>query len=454
MRHRRADVEEAGVGNRINKMTEGTLNHLQKKILFTLGFLALYRIGVHIPIPGVDTAALADFFKGQGGNLFGMFNVFSGGALQRFSVCALGIMPYISSSIIAQLLTVVVPHLEQLSKEGEAGRKKVNQYTRYGAIVLALVQGVMIANTLESSSFQGRGLVLEPGAGWVALTVLSLTAGTAFIMWLGEQITERGVGNGMSLIIFAGIVATIPNVVTNTYTQYNNAEMDLARILLILGVCLVVTAGVVFIEQGARQVPIQYAKRQVGRKVYGGQNSHLPIRVNSAGVIPPIFASSLLQFPVTLQRFAKEGVLAQWIGVLFAPGGWFYNFIYVVMIIFFAFFYTSITFKADDIAENLKKYGGFIPGIRPGARTSEFLHRVTNRLTLVGGIYLATLCVLPSVLTSKFNVQFYFGGTSLLIVVGVALETFRQIDAHRQSLRYDSFLKGTTVRSRRGSGGI
>ena len=439
------------MGQRIAKLPEGALNHLQKKILFTLGFLALYRIGVHIPIPGVDTAALADFFKGQGGNLFGMFNMFSGGALQNFSVCALGVMPYISASIIAQLLTVVVPHLEQLSKEGDAGRKKITQYTRYGAVALAVVQGTMISRSLEGASFSGRPLVLDPGFGWSFLTVLSLTAGTAFIMWLGEQITERGVGNGMSLVIFAGITATIPHVLTNTYTQYTGGDMDAGRILLILGVCLAVTAGVVFMEQGARQVPVQYAKRQVGRKVYGGQASHLPIRVNSSGVIPPIFASSLLQFPVTIQGFWPETKIGSWLSVLFVPGGWFYNVVYVTLIVFFAFFYTSITFKPDDIAENLKKYGGFIPGIRPGARTAEFLDKVVSRLTLSGALYLATLCIVPSILTSKFNVQFYFGGTSLLIVVGVALETFRQIDAHRQSLRYDAYMKGTSIRPRSGS---
>lgn len=439
------------MGQRIAKLPEGTLNHLQKKILFTLGFLALYRIGVHIPIPGVDTGALADFFKGQGGNLFGMFNMFSGGALQNFSVCALGVMPYISASIIAQLLTVVVPHLEQLSKEGEAGRRKITQYTRYGAVVLAVIQGTMISRSLEGASFSGRPLVLDPGYGWTFLTVLSLAAGTSFIMWLGEQITERGVGNGMSLVIFAGITATIPQVVTNTYSQYTGGEMDVGRILLVLGVCLAVTAGVVFMEQGARQVPVQYAKRQVGRKVYGGQASHLPIRVNSAGVIPPIFASSLLQFPVTIQGLWPDTKIGSWLSVLFVPGGWFYNVVYVTLIVFFAFFYTSITFKPDDIAENLKKYGGFIPGIRPGARTSEFLEKVVSRLTLVGALYLATLCIVPSILTAKFNVQFYFGGTSLLIVVGVALETFRQIDAHRQSLRYDSFMKGTSIRPRSGS---
>lgn len=434
----------------ISRLPEGTLNHLQKKILYTLGFLAIYRVGVHIPVPGVDTQALSEFFKSQGANLFGMFNMFSGGALERFSVFALGVMPYISASIIAQLLTVVVPFLEALSKEGEAGRKKITQYTRYGTVVLALIQGFMIANTLESAMPGGASLVHDGGMAWKILTTLSLTAGTAFVMWIGEQITERGVGNGMSLIIFAGIVAGLPQVIGNTYTQYSNAQMDIPRMLLIAGVVIAVIAGVVFIEQGLRQVPIQYAKRQVGGKIYGGQNSHLPIRLNSAGVIPPIFASSLLQFPLTIAAVMPESAVAGFVTSVFGPGGWLYNTVYVVMIIFFAYFYTSITFKPDDIAENLKKHGGFIPGIRPGARTSEFIHKVVNRLTLVGAIYLAAICVLPTILTGSFNVQFYFGGTSLLIVVGVALETFRQIDAHRQSLRYDTFLKRGAIRPRGG----
>ena len=434
----------------ISRLPEGTLNHLQKKILYTLGFLAIYRVGVHVPVPGVDTAALSEFFKSQGANLFGMFNMFSGGALERFSVFALGVMPYISASIIAQLLTVVVPFLEALSKEGEAGRKKITQYTRYGTIVLALIQGFMIANTLEAAMPGGASLVHDGGLGWKILTTISLTAGTAFVMWIGEQITERGVGNGMSLIIFAGIVAGLPSVIGNTYTQYSNAQMDIPRMLLIAGVIIAVIAGVVFIEQGLRQVPIQYAKRQVGGKIYGGQNSHLPIKLNSAGVIPPIFASSLLQFPLTIAAVSPNSALAGFITSVFGPGGWLYNTVYVVMIIFFAYFYTSITFKPDDIAENLKKHGGFIPGIRPGARTSEFIHKVANRLTLVGAVYLAGICVLPTILTGSFNVQFYFGGTSLLIVVGVALETFRQIDAHRQSLRYDTFLKRGAIRPRGG----
>ena len=429
------------MGQRISSLPEMTMNHLQKKILFTLGFLALYRVGVHVPIPGVDAARLSEFFQSQGANLFGMFNMFSGGALERFSIFALGVMPYISASIIAQLLTVVVPHLEALSKEGDAGRKKITQYTRYGTIVLALVQGFFIANTLLSSNLGGSGSVVTGGGtGWLVFTALSLTAGTALVMWIGEQITERGVGNGISLIIFAGIVAGLPSVISNTYSKYNSAEMGLPQILLLGAVVVIITAGVVFIEQGARQVPIQYAKRQVGRRVYGGQSSHLPIRVNTAGVIPPIFASSLLQIPVTGAQMFQGSVFADVVNSVFIPGGWLYNVVYLALIIFFAFFYTSIQFKPDDIAENLKKHGGFIPGVRPGARTSEFLERVINRLTLTGAIYLAAICLVPSIITDRFNVQFYFGGTSLLIIVGVALETFRQIDAHRQSLRYEAFM--------------
>ena len=435
----------------ISKLPEGTLNHLQKKILYTLGFLAIYRIGVHVPIPGVDTDALGEFFKSQGANLFGMFNMFSGGALERFSVFALGVMPYISASIIAQLLTVVVPHLEALSKEGEAGRRKITQYTRYGTVLLAFIQGYMIANTLEAAPFQGGSLVLTGGLGWKLMTTLSLTAGTAFVMWLGEQITERGVGNGMSLIIFAGIVAGLPRIIGNTYSQFSHAQLDLARIALLGAVIILVIAGVVFLENGVRQVPIQYAKRQVGGRIYGGQNSHLPIRINAAGVIPPIFASSLLQFPLTISAVAPNSKIAHFVTTNLNPGGWLYNTVYVSMIIFFAYFYTSITFKPDEIAENLKKHGGFVPGIRPGAKTAEFMERVVSRLTLSGALYLSAICVLPTILTGKFNVQFYFGGTSLLIVVGTALETFRQIEAHRQSLRYDAFLKRGAIRPRRGT---
>ncbi len=436
------------MGKRVSSLPEVSLNHLQKKILYTLGFLALYRIGVHVPIPGVDSHALGEFFRSQGANLFGMFNMFSGGALERFSIFALGVMPYISASIIAQLLTVVVPHLEALSKEGDAGRKKITQYTRYGTVVLSLIQGFMIAKTLAGAQFGGGQLVMDSGPWWLFMTALSLTAGTAFVMWLGEQITDKGVGNGMSLIIFSGIVAGLPHVIGSTYSKVNSAEMEIPQILLLVTVVVVITAGVVFMEQGARQVPIQYAKRQVGRRVYGGQTSHLPMRINTAGVIPPIFASSLLQLPVTVAAVSENTPVANFINTFFVPGGWLYNLIYLTLIVFFAFFYTSIQFKPDDIAENLKKHGGFIPGIRPGARTSEYLGKVINRLTLFGALYLAAICLVPSLITDRFHVQFYFGGTSLLIIVGTALETFRQIDAHRQSLRYEAFLKQGSIRPR------
>lgn len=436
------------MGKGTSPLSRMTVNHLQRKILFTLGFLALYRIGVHVPVPGVNAAALTEFFKSQGANLFGMFNMFSGGALQRFSIFALGVMPYISASIIAQLLTVVVPHLEALSKEGEAGRKKITQYTRYATIVLALIQGFMIANTIASADIGGGQLVEDGGIAWLVMTAISLTAGTAFVMWLGEQITDKGVGNGISIIIFCGIVAGLPSVITNTYSKYNNAEMEVAQIALLLLIVVAITAGTVFIELGARQVPIQYPKRQVGKKVYGGQTSYLPIRVNTAGVIPPIFASSLLQIPVTGASLFQGTSFASLVNTILFPGGWLYNTLYLVLIVFFAFFYTSIQFKPDDIAENLKKHGGFVPGIRPGARTADFLGKIINRLTLTGAIYLSAICLVPSMITDRFNVQFYFGGTSLLIIVGVALETFRQIEAHRQSLRYEAFMKQGSPRSR------
>ena len=440
------------MSGRIVSLPEGRINHLQKKILFTLFFLAIYRIGVHIPIPGVDTFALGEFFRNQGSNLFGMFNMFSGGALQNFSILALGVVPYISSSIVMQMLTFAVPHFVALSKEGDAGRKKINQYTRYGTVVLAAFQGFMLAKTLENQDFAGSPLVITGGTGWIFLTALSVTAGTAFVMWLGEQITDRGVGNGISLIIFASIVSSLPSMVMNTYSDFTNQQLDLFKVLLMVVISTLITAGVVFMEQGARQISVQYAKRQVGRKVYGGQNSHLPIRINTAGVIPPIFASSVLNLPLTISAMTPNSGVADFLNTFFIPGGWLYNVVFVLLIVFFAFFYTGISFRADDVAENLKKHGGFIAGIRPGARTAEYLDKVLSRLTMVGAIYLSAICVLPTLLASKISVQFAFGGTSLLIVVGVALETFRQIDSHRQSLRYDSFLKGkTAIRPRRGT---
>lgn len=429
------------------------MNHLQKKILYTLGFLALYRIGVAVPVPGVDAQALASFFESQqkaGGTFFGLFNMYAGGALERFSVFALGVMPYISASIVAQLLTVVVPALEQLSKEGEAGRRKITQYTRYGTIVLALIQGFTLAKTLSSGMLNSGGVSLVPDAGvtWLVLTTISLTAGTAFVMWLGEQITDRGVGNGISLIIFAGIVATFPSHIRETYQAVNSGQsMGWAQVALLCALGIAICAGVVFVEQGARLIPVQYAKRQVGRQQFSGQTTHLPVKINSAGVIPPIFASSLLQFPATIAMASPDGWFSIWVNKYFAYGQWLHNIAYLALIIFFAFFYTSITFKPDDIAENLQKNGGSILGIRPGPRTSEYLSRIISRLTLAGAVYLAIVCITPTVMTNRFGIQFAFGGTSLLIVVGVALDTFRQIEAHRQSLRYDAFLKTS-----RGSG--
>ena len=441
------------MGQRLANLPE--VNNLTKKIIYTLGFLAIYRVGVHLPIPGVDTQALSQFFSSQGANMFGMFNMFSGGALERFSVFELGVMPYISASIIAQLLTVVVPHLEQLSKEGESGRKKITQYTRYGTVLIAVVQGYMIASGLEGSQqMSGMRLVMEGGASWKWMTVLSLTAGSAFVMWLGEQITERGVGNGISLIIFAGIVAGLPSVISNTYSQTASGDMDFGRALLIAVVCMAICAGVVFMEQAERKIPVTYAKRQVGRRVFGGQSSFLPMRINASGVIPPIFASSLLNFPVTFAAMSEGSAISNFITSVFIPGGWLYNAVFAPMVIFFAFFYTSIVFKPDDIAEDLKKSGGFIPGIRPGAKTADYLHKISHRLVCPGSLYLAGICVVPTVLIGKFDVQFYFGGTSLLIVVGVALQTFRDIDSQMQQLRYESFMsKGNSGRgSSRGRG--
>jgi len=424
------------------------MNQLQQRILFTLAFIGLYRVGVHIPIPGVDGDALATFFQQQGANLFGTLNMFTGGALERFSVVALGVMPYISASIIFQLLTVAVPHLEQLRKEGQTGQQKINQYTRYATMGLAIVQGFFISRSLSGQVFAGKALVMDPGFGWILLSTLSLTAGTAFVMWLGEKITDHGVGNGISLIIMAGIIASLPSVLANTYQQHTMSEIDTSTILFILFVIVLITAGVVFMEQASRRIPVEYARRQVGNKVYQGQNTYLPLRINAAGVIPPIFASSLLQFPSTFVSFAPQGGWADVLRDTLAPTGYVFNLIYAVLVIFFTFFYVSITFKPDDIAENLKKNGGFIPGIRPGARTSEFLQKISDRLTCIGSVYLAFICVFPVFLTARFNIPFAFGGTSLLIVVGVALDTFRQLEAHRQSLRYDTFLKKGTVKTR------
>ena len=396
---------------------------LKKRILFTLGLLIVYRIGVHVPVPGIDSVALASFFAEAEGTIFGIFNMFSGGAFERLSVFALGIMPYISASIILQLLTVVIPHLEQLKKEGEQGRKKITQYTRYGTVVLSIIQGFGISVGLESmTSPGGAPVVLMAGWGFRLMTVITLTAGTAFIMWLGEQITERGVGNGISLIIFAGIVTGLPGAIVNTVRLLSTGEMGIFAILLLLVLMVAVVGLIIFVEQGQRRIPVQYAKRVVGRRMYGGQSTHLPLKINTSGVIPPIFASSIIMFPATIGSFVE----VEWIQSISAamrPGNAVYELIFIGFIFFFCYFYTAVTFNPVDVADNMKKAGGYIPGIRPGKRTADYIDKVLTRLTLGGAIYVSTVCVLPSILITKFNVPFYFGGTALLIVVGVAIDT-------------------------------
>ena len=423
---------------------------LKKRIFYTFALLIVYRIGVHVPTPGIDAIALASFFARAKGTLLGMFDMFSGGALERLSVFALGIMPYISASIILQLLTVVVPHLERLSKEGEQGRKKITQYTRYGTVLLSIIQGFGISVGLEQmSSPGGASVVLNPGWEFRLMTVITLTAGTAFIMWLGEQITEKGIGNGISLIIFAGIVARLPNAVANTFKLLSTGEMGIFLILIMIIFMIAVVGFIIFVEQAQRRIPVQYAKRVVGRKMYGGQSTHLPLKINTSGVIPPIFASSIMMFPATIGSFIAVAWMQNIVSAI-TPGSIIYEVLFVGLIFFFCYFYTAITFNPDDVAENMKKHGGYIPGIRPGKRTADYIERVLTRITLGGAIYVSAVCVLPSILISKFNVPFYFGGTALLIVVGVAIDTVSQIESHMLTRHYEGFLKkgGDRVKGR------
>jgi preprotein translocase subunit SecY len=423
---------------------------LRRRLLFTLGMLAVYRLGVHVPTPGIDRQAMAAFFDQQKNTLFGFLNLFSGGALEQFSVFSLGIMPYISASIILQLLTVVFPYLERLSKEGEIGRRKITQYTRYGTVVLSIIQGIMISVGLEGTQISGgHSLVLNPGWSFRIMTVITLTSGTAFIMWLGEQITERGIGNGISLIIFAGIVARLPSAVTTTLQFMREGELGPLVALLILVLSVLVVGAIIFVERGQRRIPVQYAKRVVGRKMYGGMTSHLPLKVNTANVIPPIFASSILIFPATLAQFANHPWVQTASGAL-APGTWLHDLVYIILIIFFAFFYTAVVFNPSDVAENMKKAGGYIPGIRPGQKTAEYIERVLSRITLSGAIYLCIVSLLPTILVRQFNVPFYFGGTALLIVVGVALDTVAQMETHLITRNYEGFMKRGRLRGRRG----
>lgn len=434
---------KAGVQNAAN------IPELRRRIFFTLGMLAVYRAGVQIPTPGINGEALANFFAQKAGTLFDMFNMFSGGALEKFSIFSLGIMPYISASIIFQLLTVVVPQLEALSKEGEAGRHKITQYTRYATVALSLLQGLFISIGLESMTAPtGETIVIAAGWGFRLLTMLTLTSGTAFIMWLGEQMTERGIGNGISMIIFAGIVARMPAALANTFRMVTAGELAVILLPLMLVMVAVVVGLIIFCETGQRRIPIQYAKRIVGRQMYGGQQSHLPLKINMSGVIPPIFASSIMMFPQTIGNFIK----VDWVQRASAALSWGslpHTVIYVSFIVFFCFFYTAVTFNPTDVAENLKKHGGFIPGVRPGKKTAEFIDKIIVRLTVIGAIYISAVCVLPTVLVKQFNVPFYFGGTALLIVVGVAIDTMAQIESHTIMRNYDGFMKSGRFKGRR-----
>lgn len=408
--------------------------------------LAVYRIGAYIPTPGVRGDALSQYLHQAASGLMGFFDMFSGGALSRVTIFALGIMPYITASIVLQLLTVVIPRLQALAKEGESGRKKITEYTRYGTVVIAAFQSFWMAVGIEKMG--GGAFVESTGWSFRILTMITLTAGTTFIMWLGEQITERGIGNGISLIIFAGIVAGFPSAVINTFGLVTSGEIPYFMLAVILVIIVSVIAAIILMERGQRKISVQYAQRMVGRKIYKGQSTHLPLKINSAGVIPPIFASSILMFPATIASFTEVSWVKDIAGQL-APGRLLYTTVYVAMIVFFAFFYTAIVFNPVDIAENLKKYGGFIPGIRPGKKTSDYLYRVLTRITLGGALYLAAVCVLPDIFYKAFNVPFYFGGTSLLIVIGVALDTVSQIESHLIQRHYGGFLKGVSVKGRR-----
>ena len=422
---------------------------LNRRILFTLGMLIVYRVGCAIPTPGIDPVQVKQFFSEQGGGILSIFNLFSGGALEQLSIFALGIMPYISASIILQLLTAVVPQLEELKKEGEQGRRTITRYTRYGTVGLALIQGFLLSVALEGGAFGARS-VIEPGWEVRFLAVTTLVTGTAFIMWLGEQISERGIGNGISLVIFSGIVVSIPSALANVADLLRTEQLRVIGFLLLIVFMLSITATIVFFERAQRRIPIQYARRVVGRKVYGGGTTYFPLRLNSATVIPAIFASSLLIFPLSIAQWSNSEMISDFVGDYLGFGTWTYNAVFAGLIIFFTYFYTGIVINPDDVAENIKKNGGYIPGIRPGKRTAEYIHRVLNRITLIGALYLATVCLLPLILSVRFGIPFAFGGTALLIVVGVGMDTVGQIEAHLLSRNYESLMQGTQVRGRRG----
>ncbi len=427
----------------------GQLKELRQRLFFVLVALFVYRVATHIPVPGINPVALAELFNQQRGTILDMFNMFSGGALSRFSVVALGIMPYISASIIMQLLSVVDPKLKQLKKEGETGRKKITQYTRYGTVVLATFQAFGVAIALEGQQAIGQAVVMDPGIGFRVVAITTLVTGTMFLMWLGEQITERGVGNGISMIIFAGIVAGLPSAIGGTLELSRTGEMHLLAVFGLFALAIAVTGFVVFVERGQRRITVNYAKRQVGRKMYGGQASHLPLKLNMAGVIPPIFASSLILFPATIAGWFSQSEGMGWLqdfATTLSPGQPIYVLCYAAGIIFFCFFYTAMVFDPRETADNLKKSGAFIPGMRPGEQTANYLDKVLTKLTLAGAVYITSVCLLPEFLIVKFNVPFYFGGTSLLIIVVVVMDFMSQIQAHLMSHQYEGLMKKANLK--------
>jgi preprotein translocase subunit SecY len=427
----------------------GRISELRQRILFTLGMLAVYRIGAFIVTPGIDPEVVRNFFQQMQGTVFGLFTLFSGGALEQLSIFSLGIMPYISASIIFQLLTIVIPQLEELKKEGEQGQRRINQWTRYATIALSLFQSSLIAVALERGQF-GEGAVLEPGWSFRLMCMITLTCGTAFIMWLGEQITERGIGNGISMVIFAGIIISIPSALGNLFQLIRTDQFTLLGTVVLFAFAILVVGLVVVVERGQRRIPLQHARRVVGRRIQQGGMSYFPLRVNTAGVIPAIFASSLLMFPLTIGQFTESTMVRDFIDTYLNPTSALYQVIYVGLIVFFCYFYTAIVINPADVAENIKRSGAYIPGIRPGKKTAEHIDRILSRITLIGAVYMSAVCVLPTFLAVRSGVPFYFGGTALLIVVGVGLDTIAQIEAHLVSRQYEGFVQGTRIRGRLG----
>ncbi|HEY8153263.1 MAG TPA: preprotein translocase subunit SecY [Myxococcota bacterium] len=425
----------------------GRITELRQRIFFTFAMLAVYRVGAFIVTPGINPDVIKSFFEQMQGTVFGLFSLFSGGALEQLSIFSLGIMPYISASIIFQLLTVVIPQLDAVKKEGEAGRKKINQWTRYATIVLAMFQSFLIAVALENGQF-GEGAVLQAGIGFKLMCMITLTCGTAFIMWLGEQITERGIGNGISLIIFAGIIIRIPSAIGQLFQLIRTDQFSILQTVFLVAVAVGVIFFVVIVERGQRRIPIQHARRVVGKRVMQGGMSYFPLRVNTAGVIPAIFASSLLMFPLTVGQFTDSPAVQGFIQENLNPNSPLYQLVYVGLIVFFAYFYTAIMINPTDVADNIKKSGAYIPGIRPGKKTAEYIDRILSRVTLVGALYIAAVCVLPTILAARMGVPFYFGGTALLIAVGVGLDTIAQVEAHLVSRQYEGFARGTRIRGR------